>query len=73
MNKKIFLLIIGVSFLTLFTVSESNVRAGVGHAEGLIQEPFEDARPAYCQILGDRKGCKTDENGRSCSLNVFCD
>ncbi len=32
----------------------------------------ENARYAYCQMIGDRKGCKEDPS-RTCVSDVFCD
>lgn len=34
-------------------------------------EPETKARNVWCQVLGDRQGCR-DDNTRTCDNTVFC-
>ena len=69
MKKKI---ILGITLISLALITSLNVNAYVQleHAsEGLMAE--EKARNVWCQVLGDRQGCR-DDNSRTCNNTVFC-
>ncbi|MFO7969083.1 MAG: hypothetical protein R6U15_03085 [Candidatus Izemoplasmatales bacterium] len=54
--------------ITMFLSSKSVSAEPTGLTPG---DGTEKARLAYCQIMGDRTGCKNDPN-RTCSSEIFC-
>ena len=70
MKKKI---LFGFVLVSLALIASLNVKAYVQleqASEGLMAE--EKARNVWCQVLGDRQGCRND-NSRSCDNTVFCE
>ncbi len=69
MKKRIFGVLFGAAFLTAGLINFISVEKAKANMLEFSSE--ERARSAYCQIFGDRTGCKNDAS-RTCSLTVFC-
>ena len=67
-------LLVATLVINFTTVSQSNKSSitTLGDIELQAEADQENARYAYCQIFGDRKGCKDDPT-RDCISDVFCD
>ncbi|MFV0267533.1 MAG: hypothetical protein ACK5HT_10410 [Draconibacterium sp.] len=73
MKKKGILLTFAIaSYVVLNLIALS---AKTAHASSDLEKKAaveEKARNVWCQILGDRQGCRND-NSRSCDNTVFCE
>ena len=67
-------LIVATLVINFTTVSQSNKSSitTLSDIELRAEASQENARYAYCQIIGDRMACKNDPT-RTCSVDYFCD
>lgn len=64
------MLLITITVMPHFFTKTVKLPSQCKKAHALVA-PTARARTAYCQIMGDRVGCKEDAS-RSCTLDVFC-
>jgi len=77
MKKKILfgfglLMFLGILFLNIsISFQNGNYEVDMLSNDANAKMTTKRARQAYCQMIGDRIGCKNDP-GRSCGMDTFC-